>query len=57
MTVEITTYMSTLMQLAHRLGQARLSGDPELIREAEQAHDAYRDLCLEADHFITEIPQ
>lgn len=50
--VKIVTYMGTLMQYAHNLGQARLHGTPEEIEKAQRKHDSYRDLCLMADDVI-----
>ena len=43
------------MRLAHELGQARLSGDATAIAKAQEAHDAYRDLCLQSDEML--IPE
>ena len=50
--VKIITSFYTLMQYAHELGQARLSGDRERIEEAQKKHDEYRDVCLKADKMI-----
>lgn len=47
--MKTVAYFSTLMRLAHELGQARLSGDPDRLAAAERAHDEYRDVCLAAD--------
>ena len=52
--LKIITNFSVLMKKAHRLGKAKTVQNPN---EAEQLelklakldHDAYRDLCLEAD--------
>lgn len=46
------TTWSTLMSLAHELGQARLSGDENRIEKAEKEHEEYRQLCLKADGMI-----
>lgn len=50
--MKIVTYMSTLMQYAHALGQARLHGTPEEIERAERKHDSYAQLCLQADEIL-----
>ena len=50
--LEVVTSFKTLMQLAHELGQARLSGDPDRISQAQSKHDAYRDVCLSADRMM-----
>lgn len=42
-----------LMRLAKALGNARKSNDVGLISKAKQAHDAYRDICLEANEIRT----
>lgn len=47
--------LSTLMRLAHELGQARLSGDVERIAAAQTAHDEYHDLCLVADGMVLDV--
>jgi hypothetical protein len=47
--MEIVTSMQTLMLYAKELGNARKSGDKELIRKAQSQHDHYRDICLKAD--------
>ncbi|MCG8053941.1 MAG: hypothetical protein AB2689_25715 [Candidatus Thiodiazotropha taylori] len=47
--MEIVTSMQTLMLYAKELGNARKSGDEELIRKAQNRHDHYRDICLKAD--------
>lgn len=47
--VKIITSFHVLMQKAKALGAAKKSGDPEAIALAQADHDAYRDLCLEAD--------
>ena len=47
--VKIITSFTVLMQKAHELGKARLSGDAERIRVAEKDHQAYKELCLLSD--------
>ena len=49
MAVEIITNWDTLMQLAQEVGQAKLSGDKERLKKAQEAHDNYRDTCLKSD--------
>jgi len=49
MTIKVITNFGVLMRLAGALGQAKKSGKPDLIAEAQKAHDEYRDLCLKAD--------
>jgi hypothetical protein len=39
----------TLLRLAREESRARASGDPARLAEAEKAHAAYRQLCLQAD--------
>jgi len=41
--------LQALFQYAGELGKARQSGDPERIAKAQEAHDSYVALCLEAD--------
>jgi hypothetical protein len=50
--MKVVTFWSTLMRYAYELGQARLSGDKDRIHAAKAKHDAYRDLCLEADEMV-----
>ena len=54
--IKTITYLSTLMQFAHELGQARLSGDSDKIEKAKKAHDSYKDLCLKSDEIICSLP-
>lgn len=49
MTIKTVTYAETLIRLAHELGQARQSGDPQRIAKAERAHEDYRQTCLDSD--------
>jgi len=37
------------MKLASELGKARKSGDEERIKQAKEAHDSYKELCLQSD--------
>ena len=53
MAIKTVTSLRTLMQLAHKLGKARQSGDDEAIAKAQKEHDDYRDACLEADEMHT----
>jgi hypothetical protein len=46
------TFFATLMQLAKEEADARSSGDPVRLAEAERKHEEYRQLCLNADEII-----
>ena len=48
MTIQVVTYLDTLFKLAHELGKARKSGDKEAIEKANEAHEAYRKICLDS---------
>jgi len=50
--MKTVTFVSTLMRLAHELGQARLSGDEDRICKAQKAHDEYAHQCLISDEMI-----
>lgn len=50
--MEIVVSWQTLIMYARELGQARLSGDPERIREAKKRHDDYVAICKKADRMI-----
>lgn len=50
--IRLVTSFQNLMRLAHELGKARESGDKKRIREAQIAHDEYRDLCLASDEMV-----
>jgi hypothetical protein len=59
MAVKIVTSWTTLFRLAHAYGQARLKynaspseSNSEALAKAKEAHDAYRDLCLQSDDMI-----
>lgn len=56
MAVKIITDFRVLMQKAHALGKAKLSGDETEIAAAQADHDAYRDLCLKAERMNLGIP-
>lgn len=47
--LRVITSFRTMMTLAYELGQARLSGDPERIRKAQDDHDAYKEIMLRSD--------
>lgn len=47
--MKIVTNFGTLMRLAKELADAKRSGDEKRIANAEQAHNEYHKLCLEAD--------
>lgn len=49
MALEIVTDFRVLMRLAWAVGQAKKNGDQDLIAKAEAEHDAYKDMCLNAD--------
>ena len=42
-----------LMQKAHALGQAEKRGNPAEIQKAQEDHDAYKSICLNADQLAT----
>lgn len=50
--MKLKTSWRRLMQLASEVGKAKKSGDPQRIKEAEEAHEAYRQMCLQADEII-----
>ena len=54
--IKIVTSWSTLIQVAHKLGKARMAYKNNQSNEnlkaleiAEKEHDAYRDICLLSD--------
>lgn len=49
MSAKVVTDFRILMRLAAEVGKAEKSGDAERLAHAKAQHDAYRDLCLEAD--------
>lgn len=52
MAIEIVCSWQTLMTYAKEVGQAKKSGDPERIAEAEARHEDYRQMCLKADRMV-----
>ena len=53
MSLKVVTSLKTLMILANELGKARLSGDPERIKEAEKKHDDYVEIIKKSDMMTT----
>lgn len=51
--IKVITNFSTLMRLAHALGQAKKNGDAAAIDHAQKAHDAYAELVRHADEMVT----
>lgn len=47
--MKIITNLGYLMKLASELGKAKLTGNKEKIQEAQEAHDAYQQMCLKSD--------
>lgn len=56
MAVQIVTDFRVLMQKAYALGKAKQGGDEAEISAAQADHDAYRDLCLNAEKMNLGIP-
>jgi hypothetical protein len=54
--MKIIASWQTLMSLARELGDAKKTGNPELIAEAQKRHDAYKEVCLKADEIHTGYP-
>lgn len=50
--VHVVAYVSTLMQYAHELGEAKKSGDAGRIAAAQKRHDDYHEVCLKADELV-----
>lgn len=50
--MKTTTFWVTLMQLARAEAIAEKSGDPEAYEKAKAEHEAYKQLCLNADTMI-----
>ncbi len=48
-TITTISSVKTLMQKAKALGDAKKSGDINLIKKAQEEHDQYRDICLKSD--------
>ena len=55
MTIKIITNWSVLMDKARAVAKAKASGDEKAIKMAEEDHESYRQLCLDADEMV--IPQ
>lgn len=55
MSITTVTSLSTLMQLAKKLGEARKSANQAEIDKAQAEHDAYAELCLRADKMTTGV--
>jgi hypothetical protein len=55
--ITIQTPYETLFQLAFELGKAKLEGDAEKIKQAQEAHDAYKQLCLKAEATHPNLPK
>ena len=51
--MKIVTSLQTLMCYAREVGEAKKSGDPQRIAEAQRKHDEYKALCLRADEMLT----
>lgn len=47
--MKIIANFGTLMKLASKLGKAKKKGDKEIIKKAQEEHDNYKQICLEAD--------
>lgn len=45
----VRTDFGHLMRLAKAEGDAKKSGDPERIKAAEEAHQDYREQCLQSE--------
>lgn len=50
--IKTRTSFTMLMQLALKLGKAKVNGDHEQIKLAQEAHDQYHKLCLESDEIV-----
>lgn len=50
--IKTVTYFATLMGLAKAEAEARASGDPVRLADAERKHEAYRQACLNADEMV-----
>jgi hypothetical protein len=51
--MKTVAYFSTLMMLARTEANARLNGSNEEYLEAKRQHEAYRQICINADEVIT----
>jgi hypothetical protein len=54
--MKVVTFFPTLMQYAREEAEARRSGDPVRIEKAATAHEAYRQMCLNADEMRIPCP-
>ena len=52
MSIKTVASFHILMSLAAELGAAKKSGDPTRIKQAVEAHDAYKEICLAADELM-----
>lgn len=50
--MKTVAFMETLFSLARSEAKARLDGSNEEYLEAKRQHDAYRQICLDADEVI-----
>jgi hypothetical protein len=50
---KVITDFGGLMRFASALGKAKQKGDPKEIEEAQQAHDIYKEQCLNSDEMLT----
>jgi ATP-dependent RNA circularization protein (DNA/RNA ligase family) len=50
--MKVITSFAILMQLARKLGKAKLNGDIEAIKKAQKEHDDYHELCMKSDKII-----
>jgi len=50
--MKVIAHLGTLMRKAKALGNARKSKNTDAIKKAEEDHDAYKKICLEADEII-----
>jgi hypothetical protein len=50
--MKLVTCWSTLFALANAVGMARMSGDADALKRAEEELKAYEDLVKQSDHTI-----
>ena len=55
MALKIVTNFSVLCNKARTLAKAKEMGDLESIKEAQEDHDGYRELCLESDEMTIDL--
>ena len=53
--MKIITSWWTLMDYAHKEGQAKLHGTPEEYAKAKADHQAYREICMKADEMLPPV--